>query len=81
MLKPNEPIRTGDKVTGVYCFEPYTGSLVGVRPTGRGSAAIFTVELEEPVIVFGQERTQIEIWTNGNDIMNRAEEEQDHVAL
>lgn len=71
MLKANEPIRTGDKVRGVYCFEPYKGKLVGVRPVPRGAAAIFTVELDKPIIVFGQQRTQIEIWTNGHDVLNR----------
>lgn len=74
MLSPNEPIKYGDKVSGVYCFEPYKGKLIGVRPVPRGSAAIFTVELDAPIVVFGQQRTKIEIWTNGSDTMNRADD-------
>jgi hypothetical protein len=72
MLRSDEWVRSGQNVTGVYCFEPYKGKILGVRSVG-GKTAVFTVELQSPIIVFGQQRNRIEIWSNGNDVINFAD--------
>ena len=57
--------RIGDRVTGEYFGKPYSGNLGdATRPLPGYQNMIFQVALAAPIIVFGQERWSLEIWTN-----------------
>lgn len=64
-------------VVGVYCGVVFSGKLDcsnewGCRPTPDYRNTIFQINLDTPINVFGQERTRIIIWSNGDDEVRAA---------
>lgn len=58
-------VEIGSKVRGSYLGEfPFTGTLIAVRATPDGRNMILTLDLDNPIKVYGSWRERIEIWTN-----------------
>jgi len=58
----------GQSVIGMYCDVPYQGKINNdTRPTPDGKNIIFGVTLDNPILVFGQQRTRISVWSNRSD--------------
>ena len=54
----------GQAVSGVYCNVPFTGKLNQFcRPTPDYRNMIYSITLDTPIMVYGQERTEIEFST------------------
>jgi hypothetical protein len=61
--------KDGEAVTGTYCGVPYVGKIqdggsFGSRRTPDGRGFIFVVRLDQPIQIFGEMRSRIEIWDN-----------------
>ena len=57
--------KTGQVVYGEYCGVEFTGRLTDeCRPTPDYRNVIFVAELDEPITIFGNETTTVEVWTN-----------------
>jgi hypothetical protein len=51
-------------VCGVYCNKNYSGFIVDSRSTPDGRNAIFTIQLDAPIDVYGKARDKLEHWTS-----------------
>lgn len=57
-------LTTGNRVTGRYCGVAFTGTIEASRNcTMNWSRHLTDVALDEPVVVFGTERTELRITT------------------
>jgi len=55
----------GEAVKGTYCGVAFAGKLDAYcRPTADYKNVIFSVLLDNEIIVYGETRTSIEVWTN-----------------
>lgn len=66
----------GEKVSGVYCGQEFTGKLNAyTRPTYDYRNTIFSIALDNEITVYGMKRTSIEIESNSktNTVMARGE--------
>ena len=63
--------RDSQNCLGVYCGKSFTGQLVAsrCRPTPDYKNMIFTVELDQAIEVFGEQRNRVEIWTNDSNTL------------
>lgn len=67
-MNANSTWKTGQRVSGVYFGQEFTGSLTDdTRPTPDYRNVIFCVELDSAITVFGCVRTRIEIHTNDDN--------------
>jgi hypothetical protein len=72
-LNPLSHWQAGERVKGIYCGIPFSGSLLAnTRPTYDYKNVIFCVLLDEITSIFGKDRTTIEIWTNDKNEIYRA---------
>lgn len=63
----NQPVK------GSYCGYAFTGTITDSRWTPDRRNIIFSIALDRPISVFGQERTAIEIWSNSDmDAVDKA---------
>jgi hypothetical protein len=56
----------GQRVTGTYCNYPVTGRLASCQRLGK--QAIFWVDLDNEIMVFGQPRNKIGIQTGKDQL-------------
>lgn len=62
--------KDGQWCMGVYCGQHFTGRIgKHTRPTPDYRNLIFSIDLDYTIIVYGQERNSIEIWTNDSDTL------------
>jgi hypothetical protein len=58
-------------VKGTYCGIPYRGRILDNGPfesrMGPRGTFIYVVQLDTPITVFGEQRTQISIWDDSDD--------------
>ena len=66
--------KDGQIVAGQYCGVSYRGAINSStsRLTPDGMNFIFAIELQFPIHVYGQPRTNIEVWGNGSDTLEAA---------
>ena len=59
--------KQGQEVQGIYCSVPFTGKIgPNTRPTPDGKNVIFDVIINGTIVVYGEIRDSVEVWTNGN---------------
>jgi len=76
MISSNTYIRPGQtRVTGMYCDNQFTGMLMDIRHMGgsRSNTVEFTVQLDTPITVYGQQRDLIAIMSNGTNQIDFAD--------
>ncbi len=64
-LNPLSHWKLGEAVTGTYCGVAFAGTLDAyTRPTPDYKNVIYSVQLDQPIVVFGQTRKSVEVWSN-----------------
>lgn len=65
MKKSVEQLSVGDRVTGIYCFEPYAGEIIKERRHGCSPRLwVFTIKPDQPLKVFGETREEFNVTAN-----------------
>ena len=70
MIPSNTYINSGKtRVIGMYCDNKFSGVLADIRHLGgsRSNTVEFTVQLDTPIVVYGQQRSLISIMSNGTN--------------
>lgn len=76
MISSSTHIKPGKtRVIGMYCDNQFSGVLIDIRHMGgsRSNTVEFTVQLDTPITVYGQQRDLISIMSNGTNQIDFAD--------